>query len=179
MHARFRPARRSRPLAVASGSKRRAWSATLRRRRRSSRSLVEMPPEMKRLTVESISVLTDESHAEAFREVGLEHMIGAETRLEFTTLGRSKLVESACIIVGEPEARIDLDVLLAFDLLASVPEFQNHDTQSGIDLNATLEFWRAKGEALAETERLAQSAEEEDTCCTRGATCRRRSASRR
>ena len=89
-------------------------------------------------------------------------MIGAETRLEFTTLGRSKLVESACIIVGEPEARIDLDVLLAFDLLASVPEFQNHDTQSGIDLNATLEFWRAKGEALAEIERVAQSAEEED-----------------
>ena len=117
-----------RPLAVASGSERRAWSATewgglpggraryapaprgagaprLRRGGRSSRSLVEMPPAMKRLTVESISVLTDESHAEAFREVGLEHMIGAETRLEFTTLGRSKLVESACIIVGEPERR--------------------------------------------------------------------------
>ena len=92
-------------LADASGSKRRAWSATLRRRRRSSRSLVDMPPAMKRLTVESMSVRTDESHAEAFREVGLEHMIGAETRLEFTTLGRSKLVESACIIVGEPERR--------------------------------------------------------------------------
>ena len=113
----------------------------IRRPAHSSRPLVAMSSAIQRLTVETMSVFTDESHAEAFREVGLEHLIGGETKLEFTTLGRSKRVESVCIIVGEPEARrFDIDVLLAFDLLASVPEFHNHDTRSGIDLNATLEF---------------------------------------
>jgi hypothetical protein len=77
----------------------------IRRPAHSSRPLVAMSSAIQRLTVETMSVFTNESHAEAFREVGLEHLIGGETKLEFTTLGRSKRVESVCIIVGEPEAR--------------------------------------------------------------------------
>ena len=62
----------------------------------SSRSLVEMSSSAKRLTLETMAVLLNESHAEALAEAGLEHMIGADVTLELITLGRSKhLVEAS------------------------------------------------------------------------------------
>ena len=49
-----------------------------RKRRRSSRSLVEMPSSAMRSTLESMAVLLNESHAEALAEAGLEHMMGGK-----------------------------------------------------------------------------------------------------
>jgi hypothetical protein len=107
-----------------------------------------MSSSAKRLTIESMSVLTNESHAESFAEVGLKHWIGSDIMIEFTTLGRTKQVESARALVGEPPAWIEIDVLSALDLLDNVPEFHNHATRSGIDPNATLMLWTSKQEAL-------------------------------
>ena len=47
-----------------------------RRRRRSSRSLVEMPSSAKHLTLETMAVLLNESHAEALAEAGI---VGSST----------------------------------------------------------------------------------------------------
>ena len=49
-----------------------------RRRRRSGRSVVELSSSAKRLTIESMAVLLNESHAEALKEAGLEHMIAGQ-----------------------------------------------------------------------------------------------------
>ena len=119
-----------------------------------------MSSSAKRLTIESMSVLTNESHTESFAEVKLEHWIGSDIMIEFTTLGRTKQVESARALVGEPPAWIEIDVLSALDLLDNVPEFHNHATRSGIDPNATLMLWTSKQEALDAFGTAHQSADE-------------------
>lgn len=119
-----------------------------------------MTSSAKRLTIESMSVLTNESHAEAFAEVLLEHLVGADIMLEFTTLGRTKQVESVRALVGEPPAWIEINVLSALDLLDNVPEFHNHATRSGIDANATLKLWTSNLEALDAFGTAHQSADE-------------------
>jgi hypothetical protein len=119
-----------------------------------------MSSSAKRLTIESMSVLTNESHAEAFAEVRLKHWIGSDIMLEFTTLGRTKQVESARALVGEPPAWIEINVLSALDLLDNVPEFHNHATRSGIDANATLKLWTSNLEALDAFGNARQSADE-------------------
>ena len=119
-----------------------------------------MSSSAKRLTIESMSVLTNESHAEAFAEVRLKHWIGSDIMLEFTTLGRTKQVESARALVGEPPAWIEINVLSALDLLDNVPEFHNHATRSGIDANATLKLWTSNLEALDAFGTARQSADE-------------------
>ena len=113
-----------------------------------------------RLTIESMSVMTNESHAEAFAEVGLEHFVGGDIMLEFTTVGRTKRVESARALVGEPPAWIEINVLVALDLLDNVPEFHNHATRSGIDANATLKLWTTNLEAFDVFGTAHQSADE-------------------
>ena len=57
-----------------------------------------------------MSVMTNESHAEAFAEVGLEHFVGGDIMLEFTTVGRTKQVESVRALVGEPPAWIEINL---------------------------------------------------------------------
>ena len=81
MHARFLwgSAAASGALVVASGSDSRAWRATIRRWERSSRTpsrtLVEMSSSAKLLTIETKSVLLNESHAEALAEAGIENKV--------------------------------------------------------------------------------------------------------
>ena len=119
-----------------------------------------MSSSAKRLTIESMSVMTNESHAEAFAEVGLEHFVGGDIMLEFTTVGRTKRVESVRALVGEPPAWIEINVLAALDLLDNVPEFHNHATRSGIDANATLKLWTTNLEAFDAFGTAHQSADE-------------------
>ena len=57
-------------------------------------------------------------------------MIGADVTLELITLGRSKQLVEAYIVVGVPPAHIEINVLTALDLLDNVPEFHTHDTRS-------------------------------------------------
>ena len=119
-----------------------------------------MSSSAKRLTIESMSVMTNESHAEAFAEVELEHFVGGDIMLEFTTVGRTKQVESVRALVGEPPAWIEINVLAALDLLDNVPEFHNHATRSGIDANATLKLWTTNLEAFDAFGTAHQSADE-------------------
>jgi predicted TIM-barrel enzyme len=70
----------------------------------SSRSLVEMSSSAKRLTLETMAVLLNESHAEALAEAGLEHMIGADVTMELTTLGRRSYRVTSDVRVA-PDAR--------------------------------------------------------------------------
>ena len=124
--------------------------------------MVEMPSSAKHLTLESMAVLLNESHAEALAEAGIESMMGADVNLVLVTLGRSKQLVEAYVAVGDPLAHIEINVLTALDLLDNVPEFHNHDTRSGIDPNATMKLWEEKQEALDAIARLTHSAEEED-----------------
>ena len=64
------------PLAVALGRSAVRGARHFRRRRRSSRSLVDMPSSAKHLTLESMAVLLNESHAEALAEAGI---VGSST----------------------------------------------------------------------------------------------------
>ena len=121
-----------------------------------------MPSSAKHLTLETMAVLLNESHAEALAEAGIEHMMGADVTLVLVTLGRSKQLVEAYVVVGDPPAHIDINVLTALDLLDNVPEFHNHETRSGIDPNATMMLWNEKQEALDAIARSTQSAEEED-----------------
>ena len=67
----------------------------------------------------------------------------------------------AYVVVGDPPARIEINVLTgALDLLDNVPEFHTHDTRSGIDPNATMTLWNTKQAALDEIARSTQSAGE-------------------
>ena len=76
MHARFRLAAALAPLAVALDRSAVRGARHFRRRRRSSRSLVEMPSSAKHLTLETMAVLLNESHAEALAEAGI---VGSST----------------------------------------------------------------------------------------------------
>ena len=121
-----------------------------------------MPSSAKHLTLESMAVLLNESHAEALAEAGIESMMGADVNLVLVTLGRSKQLVEAYVAVGDPLAHIEINVLTALDLLDNVPEFHNHETRTGIDPNATMKLWEEKQEALDAIKRLTHSAEEED-----------------
>ena len=50
-------------------------------------------------------------------------MMGAGVTLVLVTLGRSKQLVEAYVVVGDPPAHIDINVLTALDLLDNVPEF--------------------------------------------------------
>ena len=121
-----------------------------------------MPSSAKHLTLESMAVLLNESHAEALAEAGIESMMGADVTLVLVTLGRSKQLVESYIVVGDPPANIEINVLKALDLLDNVPEFHNHETRTGIDPNATMKLWEEKQEALDAFARSTHSAEEED-----------------
>jgi hypothetical protein len=102
----------------------------------------------RRVTIQSMTVDPDESNAEAFAAVGLIPPVGKEVTLILTTIGRKKIIESVHALFGDEPDLTEIAVNAGLYLLEHVPDFNNNETRSGIDVNATLAFQKAKADEL-------------------------------
>ena len=116
-----------------------------------------------RVTIQSMTVDPDETNAEAFAAVGLFPPVGLEVTLLFTTIGRKKTIESVHALFGDEPDQTEISVNAGLYLLEHVPDFSNNETRSGIDVNATLAFQKAKEDALDAAAAAAHEADEEAT----------------
>ncbi|KOO29435.1 hypothetical protein Ctob_012988 [Chrysochromulina tobinii] len=117
----------------------------------------------RRVTIQSMTVDPDESNAEAFAAVGLIPPVGKEVTLILTTIGRKKIIESVHALFGDEPDLTEIAVNAGLYLLEHVPEFNNNETRSGIDVNATLAFQKAKADELDAAAAAAHEADEDPT----------------
>jgi hypothetical protein len=110
-----------------------------------------------------MTVDPDESNAEAFAAVGLFPPVGKEVTLILTTINRKKIIESVHALFGDEPDLTEITVNAGLYLLEHVPDFNNNETRSGIDVNATLAFQRAKADALDADAAAAHEADEDPT----------------
>jgi hypothetical protein len=110
-----------------------------------------------------MTVDPDESNAEAFAAVGLVPPVGKEVTLILTTIGRKKIVESVHVLFGDEPDLTEIAVNAGLYLLEHVPDFNNNETRSGIDVNATLAFQKAKDDELDAAAAAAHEADEDPT----------------
>ena len=110
-----------------------------------------------------MTVDPDETNAEAFAAVGLFPPVGLEVTLLFTTIDRKKIIESVHALFGDEPEQTEIAVDAGLYLLEHVPDFHNNETRSGIDVNATLAFQKAKDDALDAAAAAAHEADEEST----------------
>ena len=166
--------------ALAVESDRTAASAArlVRRRELCSRPLVAMERSTARATIQSMTVEPNLSNAEAFAAAGLDPPDGEEITLVFTTIGRKKIIESVYVLYGDKPEQTEITVHAGLYLLEHVPDFANHETRSGIEVNASLAFQKTKHDeftaaaaaahevdkdpALPSTEEAAESASDEE-----------------
>ena len=110
-----------------------------------------------------MTVDPDESNAEAFAAVGLIPPVGKEVTLILTTIGRKKIIESVHALFGDEPDLTEIAVNAGLYLLEHVPDFNNNETRSGIDVNATLAFQKAKADELDAAAAAAHEADEDPT----------------
>ena len=110
-----------------------------------------------------MTVDPDESNAEAFAAVGLFPPVGKEVTLILTTIGRKKIIESAHALFGDEPEMTEITVIAGLYLLEHVPDFNNNETRSGVDANATLAYLQAKDDAIDAAAAAAYEADEDPT----------------
>ena len=110
-----------------------------------------------------MTVDPDGPNAEAFAAVGLSPPVDKEVTLIFTTIGRKKIIESVHALFGDEPDTTEIAVNAGLYLLEHVPDFNNNETRSGIDVNATLAFQKAKADALDAAAAAAHEADEVPT----------------
>jgi hypothetical protein len=101
------------------------------------------------------------SNAEAFAAAGLVPPDGEEVTLVFTTIGRKKVIESVYALYGDKPEQTEITVRAGLYLLEHVPDFANHETRSGIEVNASLAFQKAKQDEFAAAAAAAHEVDED------------------